>query len=157
MLDVRNLQPVMQQRDVFEALKIPREYKEMVRGLVSSHFEKKRIDGLLAERFEGSIDQDIIQGKGKGLVILLHGVPGVGKTATAEAVAKENQRPLFTLTYGDLGTSPSELEAKLEVFFHLATRWGCVLLFDEADVFLAERSRTELKRNALVSGTCTKD
>lgn len=152
MLDLRKLQPIIHQRGVFESLKIPKEYKEMVRSLVSSHFEKKKIERLLDERSEGSIDQDIIQGKGKGLVILLHGVPGVGKTATAEAVAKENQKPLFTVTYGDLGTNPSELEETLESLFHLANRWDCVLLFDEADVFLAERSRTELKRNALVSG-----
>ncbi|KAK3955237.1 hypothetical protein QBC32DRAFT_205952 [Pseudoneurospora amorphoporcata] len=151
MLDLRKLQPISHQRGVFESLKIPKEYKEMVRSLVSSHFEKKKIERLLNERSEGSIDQDIIKGKGKGLVILLHGVPGVGKTATAEAVAKENQKPLFTVTYGDFGTNPSELEETLEALFHLANRWDCVLLFDEADVFLAERSRTELKRNALVS------
>ncbi|KAK3401470.1 hypothetical protein B0T20DRAFT_389424 [Sordaria brevicollis] len=151
MLDLRKLQPITRQTSVFKSLKIPKEYKEMVRGLVSAHFEKKRIDKCLAERFESSIGQDIIQGKGKGLVILLHGVPGVGKTATAEAVASENQKPLLTVTYGDLGTSSSKLEEKLEGLFHLATRWDCVLLFDEADVFLAERSRTELKRNALVS------
>lgn len=152
MLDLHKLQPIIHQNGVFESLKIPKEYKEMVRSLVSSHFEKKKIERLLGDRSEGSIDQDIIQGKGKGLVILLHGVPGVGKTATAEAVAKENQKPLFTVTYGDLGTNPSELEETLESLFHLANRWDCVLLFDEADVFLAERSRTELKRNALVSG-----
>lgn len=153
LMDLRKLQPITHQKGVFESLKIPKEYKDMVRSLVSSHFEKKKIERLLSDRAEGSIDQDIIQGKGKGLVILLHGVPGVGKTATAEAVAKENQKPLFTVTYGDLGTNPSELEETLESLFHLANRWDCVLLFDEADVFLAERSRTELKRNALVSGT----
>ncbi|KAK1775051.1 hypothetical protein QBC45DRAFT_396524 [Copromyces sp. CBS 386.78] len=151
MLDLGKLQPILHQRGVFESLKIPKEYKEMVRSLVSSHFEKKMIERLLGDRSQGSIDQDIIQGKGKGLVILLHGVPGVGKTATAEAVAKENQKPLFTVTYGDLGTNPSELEETLENLFHLANRWDWVLLFDEADVFLAERSRTELQRNALVS------
>jgi len=35
----------------------------------------------------GSKTQDFIRGKGSGLFILLHGVPGVGKTATAEAIA----------------------------------------------------------------------
>jgi SpoVK/Ycf46/Vps4 family AAA+-type ATPase len=27
---------------------------------------------------------ELVRGKGRGLIILLHGVPGVGKTSTAE-------------------------------------------------------------------------
>jgi hypothetical protein len=54
---------------------------------------------------------------------------------------------------GDLGTTASEVEKALETSFNLASRWSCVLLLDEADVFLAERSRLEFTRNGLVSGT----
>lgn len=75
----------------------------------------------------------------------------MGKTATAEAVAMENNRPLFTITCGDLGLTPSEVETSLNDIFRLAHKWECVLLLDEADVFLAQRSRFDLKRNALVS------
>lgn len=34
---------------------------------------------------EGNLDEfdDIVKGKGKGLIFLLHGPPGVGKTLTA--------------------------------------------------------------------------
>lgn len=35
--------------------------------------------------------------------------------------------------------------------FKLAHRWGCVLLLDEADVFLAKRDKQDVKRNGLVS------
>lgn len=56
------------------------------------------------------------------------------------------------LCLGDLGTTASEVEKALETSFNLASRWGCVLLLDEADVFLAERSRLEFTRNGLVSG-----
>lgn len=75
----------------------------------------------------------------------------MGKTATAEAVAMENNRPLFTITCGDLGLTPSEVETSLNYIFRLAHKWECVLLLDEADVFLSQRSRFDLKRNALVS------
>lgn len=34
----------------------------------------------------------------------------------------------------------------------LAQAWDCVLLLDEADVFLAQRSRNDVSQNALVSG-----
>jgi SpoVK/Ycf46/Vps4 family AAA+-type ATPase len=99
-----------------------------------------------------SLNQDLIRGKGKGLIILLHGVPGVGKTATAEAVAIENRKPLFAITCGDVGTDVYKIDHNLGKIFRLAHKWDCVLLFDEADVFLTQRSKLDIKRNAMVSG-----
>jgi hypothetical protein len=43
------------------------------------------------------------------------------------------------------------VEAQLEKNFALASRWGCILLLDEADVFLAARERKDFIRNGLVS------
>lgn len=48
--------------------------------------------------------------------------------------------------------TPAEVETNLDFNFQLAESWGCVLLLDEADVFLAERTKSDVKRNALVSG-----
>jgi SpoVK/Ycf46/Vps4 family AAA+-type ATPase len=53
---------------------------------------------------------------------------------------------------GDLGLTPGDVEDKLKEIFRLAQDWGCVMLLDEADVFLAQRSVTDTTRNALVSG-----
>ena len=53
---------------------------------------------------------------------------------------------------GDLGTTAKEVEYALERTFALANRWGCVLLLDEADVFLAQRTKEDFKRNGLVAG-----
>ncbi|KAM7215568.1 hypothetical protein V8F06_009035 [Rhypophila decipiens] len=100
---------------------------------------------------------DLIRAKGKGVIILLHGVPGVGKTSTAakylqyECIAEANNKPLFPITCGDLGTSPREVETRLQEAVQLAQLWNCVLLLDEADVFLAQRSEHDIQRNALVS------
>ena len=80
---------------------------------------------------------------------------GVGKTSTAECVAESNGKPLFPITCGDLGVTAESVEEALEEKFHLAQIWDCVLLLDEADVFLAERTREDIKRNALVSGEST--
>jgi SpoVK/Ycf46/Vps4 family AAA+-type ATPase len=55
-------------------------------------------------------------------------------------------------TKGDLGTSPRDVEKKLEEAFQLAQLWECVLLLDEADIFLAQRTESDIVRNALVSG-----
>jgi ATP-dependent Lon protease len=48
----------------------------------------------------------MIAGKGKGLVFVLHGSPGVGKTFTAESIADHIERPLYTLNSGELGIEP---------------------------------------------------
>lgn len=45
------------------------------------------------------------------------------------------------------------MEENLDRCFQMAQKWDCVLLLDEADVFLAKRDRLDFKRNALVSGT----
>ena len=76
----------------------------------------------------------------------------MGKTSTAECVAASLQRPLFPVTCGDLGTDPEAVAKGLEEYFTLAQKWGCVLLLDEADVFLTNRSPEDVRRNALVSG-----
>lgn len=53
---------------------------------------------------------------------------------------------------GDLGTTAKEVETALETNFALANKWDCILLLDEADVFLAERNKEDFKRNGLVAG-----
>ncbi|KAJ5771684.1 P-loop containing nucleoside triphosphate hydrolase protein [Penicillium odoratum] len=52
---------------------------------------------------------------------------------------------------GDLGSNAEHVENALETNFALANRWGCILLLDEADVFLAKRSPQDFVRNGLVS------
>ncbi|TRX98877.1 hypothetical protein FHL15_000219 [Xylaria flabelliformis] len=150
-VNINFLKPIRRQIGVFENLKILKDYKEIVRGLVASHFQRKAFERRYVDMSTGGPSQDLIQNKGRGLVVLLHGVPGVGKTATAEAVAMEYKKPLFVITCGDLGLSPSEVEWSLSNVFRLAHLWDCVLLLDEADVFLSQRSKLDMKRNALVS------
>lgn len=148
MLDIKSLKSLPTSEDVFKDLKIDPSHRTMVMSLVKSHLEKQTAKKL---RPSISLNQDLIRGKGSGLVILLHGVPGVGKTATAEAIAQTNKKPLFIITCGDLGFTPKEVEDSLKDIFRLANLWDCVLLLDEADIFLSRRELGDLKRNALVS------
>lgn len=67
------IEPVEYNKDAFENLLLQKDHKEMVRSLVTVH-EKDRIG------FD-----DVVKGKGHGMIFLLHGVPGVGKTLTAGA------------------------------------------------------------------------
>ena len=125
-----------------------------MRALVKVH--AKPLESSPVDEIEGTSPQremDLVKAKGKGLIILLHGVPGVGKTSTAECVAASTRRPLFPITCGDIGASSAqEVEENLEGYFELARKWGCVLLLDEADVFLSERKRGDIIQNSLVSG-----
>lgn len=70
--------------------------------------QKKMIHSLIKIYKDDRLDFDnIIKGKGKGMIFLFHGEPGVGKTLTAEGVADYTQRPLYTVTTGDLGVDSS--------------------------------------------------
>ena len=143
----------------FNDLKIPDMHKKMILSIVYEHFEKKRIRQVAAGQGLETHDQDFIRGKGRGIVILLHGAPGVGKTATAEAVAHTQHRPLFPITCGDLGTTPKVVEERLQETFRLANLWDCILLMDEADIFLSQRQKNDdsISRNAMVSGASNRD
>ena len=55
--------------DAWDSLVLPGTEKDIIKALVSSHYSAKK------EGFD-----DVIQGKGKGLVFVLHGTPGTGKS-----------------------------------------------------------------------------
>ncbi|KAJ0422343.1 hypothetical protein BJY00DRAFT_311063 [Aspergillus carlsbadensis] len=147
-VSVSNLRPIENSSRRFQDLIIDESHEKMLRALVRSHFARKELRELSGVHIT---NQDIIQNKGKGLIILLHGVPGVGKTSTAEAMAMEFKKPLLPMTCGDLGLEPEAVENSLKELFRLAQTWDCILLLDEADVFLTERIPSDLRRNALVS------
>ncbi|KAL2842871.1 hypothetical protein BJX68DRAFT_270501 [Aspergillus pseudodeflectus] len=147
-VDPRNLRPVEDHWKRSPVLIINQAHSNMLHALVDSHFKQKEIHDMLGVH---SIHQDTISNKGKGLVILLYGVPGVGKASTAESIAHSWNKRLLLITCGDLGTQPGQVEGSLKEIFRLAQLWDCILLLDEADVFLTERSPAALERNALVS------
>lgn len=144
-LAVKHISPVenKDKDDVWNTgLILNEDKKKIIRTLVENHAQmtQKRVP-------------DLVEGKGNGLVILLHGPPGVGKSLTAECVAKATSKPLFTVSVADIGTDSRIVEEKLNKLFSLAAQWDAVLLIDEADVFMEQRGSTDstLERNALVS------
>ncbi|KAI1130635.1 hypothetical protein F5Y10DRAFT_111639 [Nemania abortiva] len=149
-LDVQGVDQNHQQKQVtLDDIQMNETHKKIIRSSVSSHLDAQSKEKLSGE-FD--LDIDIIHGKGKSLIILLHGAPGVGKTATAEAIAMERNRPLFPISCADLGFFPSSVEKTLRDIFRYAHLWECILLLDEADVFLTQRERggDNLERNAIV-------
>ncbi|KAJ2982968.1 hypothetical protein NUW58_g6334 [Xylaria curta] len=127
---------------------------DLVRCHVSSEAQGDDGDDDDDDRKLLAVD-DIVPGKGKGLVILLYGPPGVGKTSTAETIAVAARKPLFSISVADVGTKAKHVESNLSKIFSLATHWKAILLIDEADVFLESRGRggivQSIDKNALVS------
>lgn len=138
-LFVNSVQDVVFNGSAFEALVLPENTKELILGFACTQ-----------QAYRNSYD-DVIQGKGRGIILLLCGPPGVGKTLTAESVAEEMKVPLFVMSAADLGMDTKHIEARLLSVLGMCTRWNAILLLDEADIFLEARSRHEVERNKLVS------
>jgi hypothetical protein len=69
--------------NAFASLVLPTEQKSLIRAFVESQVKYK-------DDFD-----DIIAGKGRGMIMLLAGPPGVGKTLTSESVAEDMRVPLY--------------------------------------------------------------
>ncbi|KAL6408501.1 uncharacterized protein AUP68_08358 [Ilyonectria robusta] len=123
---------------VYEKLQIENRIKTTLRGIVKGHCEH-------LTNFD-----DFIQDKGRGLVFLLHGPPGCGKTMTAESIAESLRKPLYNVNGGELGTSAYTIQRGLERAFGLVSRWDAIFLLDEADAFLARRGDS-VEKNAPIS------
>lgn len=97
-LDVSLIEDIKDRGSGFDSLVLPDGHKEMLLALVKNHSKGKQLEiGLKADNRQ----MDLVRGKGKGLIILLHGEPGVGKSSTVEFVAEFKHRPLFQVTCGD--------------------------------------------------------
>jgi hypothetical protein len=96
------------------------------------------------------VQEDVVEGKTGGNVILLAGPPGTGKTLTAEVYAEHRKTPLLKIHSGQLGTEPGTIEDRLIEFYKRATAWGIPVLLDEFDVFGRARE-DNLVQNAVVA------
>ncbi|CAK7236695.1 hypothetical protein SBRCBS47491_009725 [Sporothrix bragantina] len=138
---IHNLREIEWKADPFNSLQL--------------HPDKKRLVHRLVKGFDGGSQadmyDDLIEGKGKGLIFLLHGAPGLGKTLTAESVSESTRRPLYHVSTGELSIEVKDLEKQLSEIFRLGARWNAVVLLDEADVLMSQRTTQDLRRNAIVA------
>jgi hypothetical protein len=139
-VSISDLGPIQWTENAINKLVLDEKQKKVILSLVTSPI------------FTEGVSADIIGWKGRGLVALLHGAPGTGKTLTAECVCEHLHRPLYIVNGGELGTEAKPLEESLGAILELSKRWKAVILIDEADIFLEQRSPSDIERNSLVSG-----
>lgn len=122
----------------FDNIVMDESKKSLIRRLVTTYSSKTAV-----------ID-DVVDRKNNGLVLLLHGKSGVGKTLTAEIIADITRRPLYKLSCGELTLDTTRAEIILQRVAKLCENWNGVLLLDEADIFLEERGFSPV-RDGLVA------
>ncbi|KAG9121310.1 hypothetical protein FRC07_002764 [Ceratobasidium sp. 392] len=113
LLLVESLAEITFDEMAFDQLVLRPEYKKMIQALVETHAGQ-----------EDELARDLVAGKGGGMVMVLHGKPGI------EAF---------------------QLEEKLQNILEMTAARKAVVLIDEADVFLEARDTHDLARNSLVS------
>lgn len=149
---------------VFDNLVLPQAHKDIILGFVETQIDRDHNRSLRHQDASADDDKgadpsvktpaafdDFIEGKGRGLIFLLSGPPGVGKTFTVEAVAERLHAPLYPFSAIELGHSVTTVEIAFKEMLDTAGKWGAVLLLDKADVFLIQRTVSDLERNRLVS------
>ncbi|PPJ49740.1 hypothetical protein CBER1_02907 [Cercospora berteroae] len=125
---IDNISPIRWNDNAFESLVVPPARKRLLEALIRQQkFHKQDFD-------------DVVQGKGQGLIMLLSGPPGTGKTLTAESVADHLRVPLYAVSANELGDSAKDMEHQFPSVLRLAASWDAVLLLDEADAFLEKRA-----------------
>ncbi|KAH8586089.1 P-loop containing nucleoside triphosphate hydrolase protein, partial [Bisporella sp. PMI_857] len=139
-LAVTDIKEIDWKQAALDDLHIPPKKRKAVQALFEAHDKRATTNSF----------DDVVEGKGQGFNVLLHGPPGVGKTLTAELLAEHFRRALMPVSAGELGTTAEAVEERLPRIFKRASRWKAVLLLDEADVLLEQRSVQDIHRNALV-------
>lgn len=132
---IGNLSDIVYDETAFDTLVLEQDKKDVSKALVL---------GM------NSSFTDIIQGKSGGIIFLLHGSPGTGKTLTCESIAELLKKPLYIVSVGELGTDPQTLESRLTKILEICSLWNAIILFDEADIFLEKRTENDIIRNAMV-------
>lgn len=137
-LAIKDIAPITWNTNAFDRLVLPSDEKEILLTISRSQFET------------GAEISDVMQGKGKGVNLLLAGPPGVGKTLTAEALSEELRLPLYSISAGDLGSDANTIERRLNEAMRMVTQWKAILLLDESDIFLEARMTNDIERNGIV-------
>jgi len=139
-IEVNGLKPKKWRPESFGRLVLDQDKKDNIIRLATAN----------SRTVQEAKSRDIIEGKGKGIVFLLHGPPGVGKTLTAEVLSEYTERPLLKVNLGRVANH-LKWEQSLEQIFLNAEAWKAILLIDEAEIVLEKRTFERMTQNSWIS------
>ncbi|KAG9101376.1 hypothetical protein FRC07_010314, partial [Ceratobasidium sp. 392] len=119
-ISVDYLSEIVFNENAFDRLVLSDEYKDIIKAQVETF--SKRGDELVS---------DLVENKGGGMVMVLHGKPGTGKTLTAEAISEHLKCPLYMVSSGELGQYTDALESQLRDIMTMSASWNAIVLIDE--------------------------
>ncbi|OTB06094.1 hypothetical protein M426DRAFT_319166 [Hypoxylon sp. CI-4A] len=114
--------------------------EEASKDMVADEDTKELILALVTSQATAETDTELMETNSNGFNLLLYGSSGTGKTSTAELIAEMAKKPLFLVTCGDLGVEPGVIEKNLQTVLYYGRIWDCVVVLDEADIFLKRRT-----------------
>jgi hypothetical protein len=134
---IDGLRPVEPDQSAWDQVVLPFETKEMLLSMTSVP---------KAPRYKF---HDVVETKGSGVLFLLYGPPGTGKSLTVSALAALFGRPLYSISFAELGASVAELEERLTDVLALAARWKALVLLDEGDALVEKRQKGQFLLNSM--------
>jgi len=144
-LDIDSLGPIIETEGLYDNLVYPPDEKNLPPKLVTNHFKATAFDDFVVGKGKPHLDTFTLFytfSTGKGMIIHLDGPTGVGKTLTAESVAKAIKAPLYNMSADELETQRDGVEERLSDILELSTRWNAILLINEA-IFFFGRAGSE--------------
>lgn len=102
--------------------------------IVLDESSKNVIEGVVGA-FDFS-EEAVADEEQTGLVILLHGPTGTGKTATVEAIAEHFKRPLYSLSVYSLPLDTILLVDTLTSRLDAARSWNAIVLIEAGDILM---------------------
>ncbi|KAG1892077.1 hypothetical protein F4604DRAFT_1697243 [Suillus subluteus] len=121
LFDVDEVEPIKFNENAWEHIVIDESSMDVIEGVVGAFDFSK----------EAMADEEQT-----GLVILLHGPSGTGKTATVEAIAEHFRRPLYSLAACSLPLDMTLLVDTLTSRLDAARSWNAIVLIEAGDILM---------------------
>ncbi|KAJ4859770.1 ATPase family associated with various cellular activities (AAA) domain-containing protein [Trichoderma breve] len=124
-------------------------WNEKAFGNIASDVEMKElVQALIATKISAAdIAKDWMRKKDDILITVLHGGPGTGKPFTTESIAEIAQGQILQVKC----SKPDITAEYLKSMFHDGGRWRALLMFEDAEALLEQRSLDGVPSTTLVS------